>query len=352
MVNIRRVHPGVYIKENLIAMKMTAKEFSARTGISERTLSAIINGIGDITFDVAYKLSLYFENSINYWTNLQIQYNIYRLETKIAVDLEEEWNLIKNIKKFLIELGCISESDSKKDAVYKCRNLVGVNSLSLLNKKDSFICLKEQHVQNDANYFLQNFWIALALNEARKKSMKPYNKKLLIDSIPVIRRLTTQDSAIFFPKLQEIFDSCGISFIFLPYLKKSNIYGVTKWFGKENVMLAISNRGGRTDLFWFTLFHEISHVLMEHRRENLISMEGSLDDEADKMAQDMLILEADWNRFINANCFTISSINQFANEIGILPAIILGRLHKEKGKEVPYGMFDKEFNVCYQLKND
>lgn len=350
MANIRRVHPGVYIKENLIAMKMTAKEFSARTGISERTLSSIINGIGDITFDVAYKLSLYFENSINYWSDLQIQYNMYKLETKIEADLEEEWNLIKNIKKFLIELGCITESDSKKDAVFKCRNLVGVNSLILLNKKDSFVCFKEQYTQNDVDYFLQNFWIALALNKARKKNVKPYNKKVLIDSIPIIKRLTTQDPVIFFPKLQEIFNSCGVSFIFLPYLAKSNIYGVTKWFNKENVMLAISNRSGRADLFWFTLFHEISHVLMEHRRENLISSEGVLDDEADQMAQNMLISEADWHSFINASCFTISSINQFANEIGILPAIVLGRLHKEK--KVPYGKLDKEFNVCYNLKND
>ena len=80
MANIKRFHPGVYIKENLIAMEMTAKEFSYRTGISERTLSSIINEKGSITFDVAYKLSLFFDNSINYWTNLQNQYDIYMFQ--------------------------------------------------------------------------------------------------------------------------------------------------------------------------------------------------------------------------------------------------------------------------------
>ena len=58
MANIRRFHPGMYIKETLEAMEMTAREFSARTGIYERTLSTIINGNEDITFDIAYKLSL------------------------------------------------------------------------------------------------------------------------------------------------------------------------------------------------------------------------------------------------------------------------------------------------------
>lgn len=88
MVNIRRLHPGIYIKESLEAMKMTSKEFSARTGISERTLSAIINGVGDITFNVAYKLSLYFDNSINYWSNLQNQYNTYCLLEKNKEEID------------------------------------------------------------------------------------------------------------------------------------------------------------------------------------------------------------------------------------------------------------------------
>ena len=87
MANIRKFHPGVYIKETLEAMEMTAREFSARTGISERTLSAIINRNEDITFDIAYKLSSYFDNSVNYWTNLQNQYNLYTYEIESEKEL-------------------------------------------------------------------------------------------------------------------------------------------------------------------------------------------------------------------------------------------------------------------------
>lgn len=347
MANIRRIHPGVYIKESLDVMEMTAKEFAARTGISERTLSAIINGNGNITFDVAYKLSMFFDNSINYWTNLQTQYDIYLLERDKEIEIEEEWNLIKTVRKYLLEFKYISSEDSKKDIIYKCRKLVGVNSLLLLTKKDSFVCLKEQHSIKDTDCFFQNFWIALAFNNARKKKGNPYNRSLLINSINEIRSMTVQDPEIFYPRLQEIFASCGISFVLLPYLSKSNIYGATKWFSKTNVMLAISNRGERADLFWFTLFHEISHVLMEHRRETLINMEGMEDDEADVMAADMLIPREEWERFISYKNYTKTSIIDFANKIGIHPCIVLGRLHKEK--EVPYNQFNKIFNLKYQI---
>lgn len=349
MSNIKRFHPGVYIRESLATMEMTAREFSARTGISERTLSAIINGNGDITFDVAYKLSLYFDNSINYWTNLQNQYNIYLHEDKINAEIEEEWNLIKNIKKYLIDNNYISIDDNKINIVYKCRKLAGVNSLLLLTKKDSFVCLKETHSKKENDCFFQNFWISLALKEAREKKTIEYKKKELINSINEIRKMTVQEPNVFYPRLKEIFNNCGISFILLPYLPKSNIYGVTKWFSKDNVMIAISNRGG-ADLFWFTLFHEISHVLMEHRREALINMEGNEDLEADKMAQEMLIPMDKWENFVATKHYTQATISSFANQVGVHPCIVLGRLHKEN--EIPYSMFNKEFNLIYQIETN
>ena len=171
-----------------------------------------------------------------------------------------------------------------------------------------------------------------------------------MNSIDEIRRMTVQNAEVFYPRLKEILNDCGISFVLLPYLSKSNIYGATKWFSRDNVMLAISNRGKSADLFWFTLFHEISHVLMEHKRETLISIKGNEDSEADELAADMLIPKAKWEDFIYPGCYTKEVISDFAKEIGIHPCIVLGRLHKE-GK-LPYGALNKEFNVQYQITID
>lgn len=347
MANIKRLHPGIYIKDALDSLEMTAKEFSVRTGISERTLSSIMTGNGNITFDVAYKLSAYFDTSITYWTNLQNMYDLQLKEESKQQEIDTDWDLIKTIKSYLISYRYIEKTDDKETAVYKIRKLAGVNSLSLLNKKDSFVCLKEQHTQDVQHCFFQNFWIALALNEARKKKGTDYNKTKLKESILEIRAMTVQEPQYFYPRLQEIFDECGISFVLLPYLPKSNIYGATKWFSENNVMLAISNRGEKADLFWFTLFHEISHVLMEHRRETLINIKDVEDQEADQMAEEMLIPHTKWEDFVSKKIFTVNSIELFSKRMGILPCIVLGRLHKEGF--LPYGRFDKHFNVSYQV---
>ncbi len=349
MANIRKLHPGIYIKNAIEAMEMTSKEFSIRTGISERTLSPIINEKGNITFDVAFKLSNFFGSSINYWTNLQTQYDLYLKEEENRIGIEKDWELLKTIKKYLVDYNYINKNDEKSKIVETIRKLVGVNYLYNLNEKDLLVCFKEQNNKKENDLFKKNFWIALALTEARKKLNLKYNKEKLKYYIGEIRALTTSDPKHFYPRLQEIFADCGISFVVLPYLSKSNIYGVTKWFNKDNVMIAISNRGESADLFWFTIFHEISHVLMEHRREVLLNIKDYEDNEADKMATDFLIPAEKWNIFINNQNFTKESIEQFAAKIGILPRIVLGRLHKEIPNMVPYGKYDKDFNTSYHI---
>lgn len=95
MQNIKKFHPGVYLKDSLETMGMTAMEFSVRTGISERTLSAVINGKNNITFDIAYNLSIFFDNSVSFWTNLQNQYDLYLKEQDEIKKIEDDYDLIK-----------------------------------------------------------------------------------------------------------------------------------------------------------------------------------------------------------------------------------------------------------------
>ena len=310
----KKYHPGEYIKDALEALEMTAKEFSMRTGISERMLSGVITGNCDITFDIAYKLSQYFDNSIDFWTNLQNQYDVYLKEQETQKAIENDWELIKNIKKYLLQFHLIDEADDKEVIVYKARKLIGVNQLTLLDKKDLLVCFKEQINSKPSNYFYQNFWIALALNKVRNNSVLTYNKEKLVNSLPSIRSMTKMKAEVFYPQLKKMFADSGVSFVLLPYLPKSNIYGVTKWLGRDSVMLSVSNRGEKADLFWFTICHEIAHVLMEHKREALISFDGVEDTEADKMAEDILINRKEWESFVKNNCFTPNSIMDFANK--------------------------------------
>lgn len=82
MGGIKRFHPGVYLKDTIDVLDLTIDEFSVKTGISKDDLSLIVAEKMNITLDIAERLAKYFDNSTNYWLNLQKLYDKYMLERK------------------------------------------------------------------------------------------------------------------------------------------------------------------------------------------------------------------------------------------------------------------------------
>lgn len=328
---LRRYHPGVYIKDALDALNMSSKEFSIRTGISERTLSDLINEKGNITFDIATKLSEFFGNSVNGWTNLQNAYDVYMLESQQIKEAEEDYKLLKPFKKYLLDNQFIDVTDDNATVVSKIRNIVSVNRLSALNMKQPLVSFKEQNTaMNESNFFAQNFWLAYALTKAREIEVEPYDKRNVIEMMDSLKELLFMNPAEFYPIIGERLRKCGISYVLVPYLNKSNIYGATKWFSNDNVMLAMSNRSERADVFWFTLFHELSHVLKEHKRYCLLQADYIDDDEADDLASRILIPKDKWNEFVKDTKYLTSfKVKTFAESIDVPPFIVVGRLVRE-----------------------
>jgi HTH-type transcriptional regulator/antitoxin HigA len=92
------------------------------------------------------------------------------------------------------------------------------------------------------------------------------------------------------------------------------------------------------DNFWFTLLHEVAHVIL-HYRTGLAS--GFFDDvdnpevdefeeEADKFAGNMLIPEELWARSPARIAKTAEPIERLARQLEIAPAIIFGRIRMER----------------------
>lgn len=347
----QRLHPGSYIKDSLEALSMSSREFSFRTGISERTLSDLLNEKGSVTFDIATKLAAFFGSSVEMWLNLQTQYNIYMFQLEYQKEVEQDYQKIKTLRPYLKDIVSLTDNETHNSLVNKVRATICVNSISSLNKGDSFVSLKELKNPNKNNIFEKNFWIALALSQARKnKDVQEYDRKKLLSFIPELRSMTNSEPESFLPRIKEILSSCGVSFVVLPYLPKSNIYGATKWLNSNKVMLAMSNRGGKADVFWFTFFHELGHVTFERKRYMLLSTEDLSDEEANKFATNTLISKEEWEKFLYAKDYSEASIKAFAKEQHILPYIILGRLQKEG--YLHYGELEKELSVIYKISYD
>ncbi len=69
-------HPGQYLGELIEDYEMTQKEFAERLGVSEMSLSKLVDGEESISNDIARKLAKVTNISMITWLNLQNVYDV------------------------------------------------------------------------------------------------------------------------------------------------------------------------------------------------------------------------------------------------------------------------------------
>ena len=177
----------------------------------------------------------------------------------------------------------------------------------------------------------------ITVNISKGIETKPYNAERLKGYLPELRGMTVKKPEEFLPRMREIFAECGVAFVLLPHLKNSGVNGAVKWVSEDRVVLAMNNRGLDADKFWFSLFHEIKHVLQQKIKTVFISstveemkdINNKLEIEADKFAMNYLIPPADYKRLAPTKYTSDDEIVEFAKSIGIHPGIVAGRLQHE-----------------------
>ena len=69
-------HPGQYVSQLIEDYNVTQKEFAERLGISEVTLSKLVDGEESISNEIAQKLEKLTNISMKTWLNLQNAYDV------------------------------------------------------------------------------------------------------------------------------------------------------------------------------------------------------------------------------------------------------------------------------------
>ena len=120
---------------------------------------------------------------------------------------------------------------------------------------------------------------------------------------------------------------CGIALVFLPHLKGSFLQGASFMDGNK-IVVGLTARGQDADKFWFSLFHELAHIILGHTGQ----MDGTTDQDekdADIWARDTLISEEAFEEFREKSNFSAAIIRAFAQRKRNAPGLVVGRLQNE-----------------------
>lgn len=332
-------HPGYYVADVIEDMGITQAEFATRMGTTTKTLSCLINGQANISNDLAKKLASMMGTGSEVWLNLQTAYNQKLIEIQMLKDLEEQSRLTELIdyKYFVNVVGLpIAKTVNEKTAnLCKYLRVSDLRTLLtpdfLINYRTGVSCVTEKNIINS------KAWVQTAINISNEIETNKYDAEKLKFFLTEIRGMTNQKSEEFLPRIKDVFAECGVAFVMLPHLKNSGVNGAVKWINDDRVVLAMNNRRLYADIFWFSLFHEIKHVLQRKTKTTFISysekekidINTKLEDEANKFAADFLIPPSSLRKFSPSKYTSDNEIVLFAESIGIHPGIVAGRLQHE-----------------------
>lgn len=144
-------------------------------------------------------------------------------------------------------------------------------------------------------------------------------------------------------RLEELFAECGIAFKIVKNFKGAPVQGFIKATEKNKVVLCVTLRQSYADIFWFTLFHEIAHIIngdMKNRFVDFDSVSNDLEARADKFASNTLIPAKAYRAFIRKGDFSLKAIIEFATLCEVQPFIVIGRLMKDE--RIDWTLYNKE----------
>lgn len=323
-------HPGYYIKEIIDDSGLSQEDFAKRLDTTPKNLSLLVRGEQNLSIDIAMKLSRMIGPTVSYWLNLQNAYNALIAEFKSDEELVHEREIFKSLDyRYFREHFGLPELPRKIDEQIKeVRNFLNVATLKVFLNKDMAVNFRgDTKNLTENNTIKANVMVQIAINEALKVNAPKYNRNKFEKAVKYALTLTKEHND-FYPLLYKAFLEAGVIFIILPNLSGSKINGATKKLG-SNIMLMVNDRRLFADSFWFTLFHEIGHIINGDYGISFERETGEQEELADQYAQDSLIPSGQYRRFIKSNKFDIGSICSFADQIGRDPGIVLGRLQND-----------------------
>jgi len=334
------IPPGEYLEEVLEELGMTKEELARRMDRPASKLSSIFRGRKAITADTALQLEKVVGVPAHIWTGLEAEYRLAlarQQEEKERKRLKDETPLITRFcYADLARMGAVPRFTKGVDKVLALQKFFGVTSLhnvSMVRRyAAAFRCGGGKRERSPEAVAA---WLRLGELRAREIHCAPFNKHRLKVVLHEIRGMTTQPPDEFLARLTGLLAGVGVALVLCPHLPKTYAHGATFPLGREKRVLILSLRGKWADIFWFSLFHELGHILLHGRNTIFVEydngdpeMQGQ-EKEADEFAASVLIPPEKWSVFIGRKAFSPEDIRIFARDVGVHAGIVVGRLQHE-----------------------
>jgi len=184
-----------------------------------------------------------------------------------------------------------------------------------------------------------SMWLREGELEANLRETAAWSSDKLRARLQDIRALSKiSKPSRFMPPLVKLMADAGVALVVVRAPQGCRASGASRMIAPEKAMILMSFRHRADDHFWFTLFHELGHLLL-HEASSFVDAEGMADDDpCEKQANDFaatMIVPKNREPELESLRPDDATIRRFAVSLGVAPGLILGQL-QHRGI-VPHG---------------
>ncbi len=330
------VPPGEYLEEVLEDLGMSKSELATRMGRPASKLSPIYRGDKAITPETALQFEEVLGVPAHIWIGLESEYRLVLARQRGTEQLRAEFHWVKEFcYAQLAKWGHVKRHTKPAEKVRALQGFFGVTSLTQIDSIRLYGAAFRRRVTKGSSSRALATWLRIGELEARKIDAAPHRATRLRQAVVSIRQMVGKSPDDFLPALRAELAQAGVALVLCPSLPKTSVTGATFWLGNGRAVVMMSNRGKWGDIFWFSLLHEIGHVLLHEKKSIFLETgdpdltDGCQEQGADRFAADALIPSRRYERFVSQARFQGSDVEKFASDVGVHPGIVVGRLQND-----------------------
>lgn len=352
------VPPGQVLADTLDNLGMSQADLAARTGLSPKHINQVIKQHAAISPQAALQLERATGVPATLWNRLEADYRVMVVRDLDRQRIDYSSWLSRFDLRTLRSRGILK---SKEEAAQAEELLLffGVADPDAFDRvwSQSFATFRRSP-SFKAEPNATSVWLRIGQLLAQNSETQPYQASKLKALVPELRRATIDDPQDAVMQVVDMLAHAGVAVVLASEQPGCRASGAAWWSSQQKAVVLLSNRGKREDRLWFTLFHELGHLLLHAKRDSFIDEKGAEDsceetaprgvfiddgsrdaiveEEADRFAVEALIPP----QFIPLieSISSESDVVNVANEIGISPGIVAGRYQHNTQS---YNLFNK-----------
>ena len=341
------VPTGDYIAEWMEDNGINAAELARRMGVSRKHVSELLRGQAPLSREMALRLERVTGVPANNWNNLEALYQEDQVRLAAQADLAAGYDAVAKFPlNYLRKWGFVTAPKTDRPGtvsqVLAFFRVGGIEALTA-SWAGSAIAYRKTAASLPSREDLMT-WLMVAEHLVSVDNLPPFDRDGFESMVPKLRELTLGNPDTYVDEAVELLASAGVALCLVPEVPKLKVYGATRWV-QGHPLIQLSLRGKTDDQLWFTLFHEVGHVL-KHPPTKLYMVGTSQKEEmeADRFAADTLIPPEQATSMPRER--NLQAVRDFAEAVGVAPGIVIGRIQRETEDYAWGNALKQRFEFC------